>query len=497
MRLRLIPLLSVAVALFAACSDTTDSIGSSISEQIDAVDVETATFDVASNSILADSVLSSTTTGYLGKVRDPETGAYVTGDFMAQFYCLENFKFPAQSSLITHDSQGNIVRGTVKADSCLLRLFYSKHYGDSTSTMKLTAYEMAKPMNEDRNYYSNFDPLKEGYIRNGGIQRNKVYSLTDFNVPENTRDTSTYEPYITIKLNDQYTDEDGKTYDNYGTYIMQKYYDNPSYFRNAWTFRNSVVPGFYFKYKSGLGNMAYIDASQLDVYYTYNTGDTVVSAVDVFWGTEEVLQKTNITNDKAALSKLVADESCTYLKTPAGIFTELTLPVDEVTKSHANENISGASLSIPRINNSVVSDYTFDIPQTILLVPEDSIYSFFEHNDVYNSRTSYVASYSSSTNSYTFNNIATLVGNMAAVKSSDRTANWNKVVLIPVTLTRSSTSNSSYNNSIYYYYGTSSSSSTSSVTKVSHDMSLTSTKLVKGTASNSPLKLNVIYSKFK
>lgn len=499
MNFRIIPVLTAAVAFLAACSDSTDDIGSSISNQVDAVDVETASYDVSSRSIVADSVLSRTSTGYLGKVRDPETGDYITGDFMAQFYCLENFSFPAKSSLVTYDANGNEVRGTVKADSCVIRLFYGKHYGDSTSTMKLTAYEMGKPMNEDRVYYSNFDPLKEGYIRNNGIRKDKVYSLTDFNVPESTRDTVTYEPYITVNLNEPYTDEDGKTYDNYGTYIMQRYYDNPSDFKNAWTFRNNVVPGFYFKYKSGLGNMAYIDASQLDVYYTYETEDTVLSAVDVFWGTEEVLQETNITNDKPRLQELAADESCTYLKTPSGIFTELTLPIENVINGRDNENIAGARLSIPRINNSVQSDYTFDMPKTVLIIPKDSLYTFFEHNDVYNNRTSYVATYSSTTNSYTYSNIAGIVNAMAtAYKSGNYSADWNKVVLIPVTTTSSSSSSNTSSNSAYYYYGYyTSSSSSSRVTKVSHDMSLTSTRLVKGTSSNSPLKLEVIYSKFK
>lgn len=87
---------------------------------------------------------------------------------------------------------------------------------------------------------------------------------------------------------------------------------------------------------------------------------------------------------------------------------------------------------------------------------------------------------------------------MNAVDVSRRSANWNKVVLIPVTLTTTS-SGTSGNYSYYYsyYYGTSSSSSSTVVTKVSHDMSLTSTKLVKGTATDSPLKLQVIYSHFK
>lgn len=485
----------------AACSDSTDGIGSSLNTNTDAVNVETASYDVASESLLADSVLSRNTTGYLGKVKDPETGNYITGDFMAQFYNLENYKFPAKSAMAGIDSKGDTIRGLVKADSCEIRLFYSKQYGDSSRTMKLTAYEMSKPMTEDRNYYSNFDPEANGYIRNGGIAQNKVYTLTDYMVAKSQRDTSSYEPYITIKLNGKYTDANGKTYANYGTYILEKYYENPSYFKNAYTFMQNVVPGFYFKHRSGLGNMAYIDASQLTLYYKYVDNDSVLNGITVFWGTGEVLQTTNITNDKSRLAALAADQSCTYLKTPAGIFTELTLPVEKVVSGHENDKIAGASLSIPRINsNAGNAAYAFDIPQNVLMIPKDSLYSFFENQEMYNNRNSFVASYSgtSSTNAYTFNNISGMITAMADIDKSKRSANWNKVVLIPVTLTTTTSStSSSYSSYYYYYYGSSSSSSSTTVAKVSHDMSLTSTKLVKGTDTNSPLQLQVIYSHFK
>lgn len=485
----------------AACSDSTDGIGSSLNTNTDAVNVETASYDVVSESLLADSVLSRNTTGYLGKVKDPETGNYITGDFMAQFYNLENYKFPAKSAMAGIDSKGDTIRGLVKADSCEIRLFYSKQYGDSSRTMKLSAYEMSKPMTEDRNYYSNFDPEANGYIRNGGIAQNKVYTLTDYMVAKSQRDTSTYEPFITIKLNGKYTDANGKTYANYGTYILEKYYENPSYFKNAYTFMQNVVPGFYFKHRSGLGNMAYIDASQLTLYYKYVDNDSVLNGITVFWGTGEVLQTTNITNDKSRLAALAADQSCTYLKTPAGIFTELTLPVEKVVSGHENDKIAGASLSIPRINSNVGNAaYAFDIPQNVLMIPKDSLYSFFENQEMYNNRNSFVASYSgtSSTNAYTFNNISGMITAMADIDKSKRSANWNKVVLIPVTLTTTTSStSSSYSSYYYYYYGSSSSSSSTTVAKVSHDMSLTSTKLVKGTDTNSPLQLQVIYSHFK
>lgn len=520
MNIKLFTGLLFTSCMMLSCNDSTDSIGSSLAGITDGVQIESASFDVSSQSIVVDSILSRNNVGYLGKVLDPETGSYVTGDFMTQFYSLENYQFPAKDSLITYDASGNLVKGVIKADSCEIRLFYSKHYGDSTKTMKLTAYELSKPMNENRNYYSNFDPMKEGYVRTNGIQKDKVYTLTDFSIPKNKRDTSTYTPYITIKLNEAYTDTQGNSYANYGTYVMSKYYDNPANFKNAYTFRNNVVPGFLFKHKSGIWNMAYIDITQLNVYFKYygrvayktqvggNTvtqyRDTVYHGVTVFWGTEEVLQSTTITNDSRAIATLASDASCTYLKTPAGIFTELTLPVDQIMNGHEKDTISVAKLSISRINNTLSGNDAFRTPEHVLMIPRDSLYSFFENNEMYNNKNSYVATWAYGTssssygNTYDFNNISGMISAMYHTNSGSRSVNWNKVVLVPVSLLTTSTSNqnSQYSNySGYPYYSSASTSTT--VTGVSNDMSLSSTKLVKGTTSNSPIKIDVIYSKFK
>ncbi|MGI6232442.1 MAG: DUF4270 domain-containing protein [Prevotella sp.] len=484
MKLKFSLVLLVAGLFFCACDDTTDEIGNSLNGSTDGVNISTATFDVASKSVLAGAVLSNSTTGYLGKVRDLETGNYITGDFMVQFNCTENYGFHDQDSLVTYDDSGNIQYGNVEADSCVLNLFFFNYYGDSTQTMKLTAYEMDKTMNEDENYYSDFSPLDEGYVRtsDGCVKKDKVYSLTNYLLSQNVRDSINY-GFISINLNDAYTDKDGNTYNNYGTYLMQTYYDHPEYFKNSYTFRNNVMPGFFFKSKSGLGSMAYIAASSLEVWYKFESNDSIYSSYTPFWGTEEVLQTTTITNDTEALQELVDDSSCTYLKTPAGIFTELTLPVDEIYDGHETDSVSSAKLVLPRYSSTSGSEYVFSPPSNILMVQKDSLNSFFENRKIYNNTNSFVASWgyssSSTDNGYTFSNIAGMISTM---KNADRTSeNWNKVVLVPVEVTTT----------------TSSSSSSTVVTKVNHDMSLTSTRLVKGTSTDSPIQLSVIYTSFK
>ena len=179
---------------------------------------------------------------------------------MAQFNTLENYHFPDK------DSIASLLDGEIIADSCHIRLFYTNYYGDSLATMNLTAYEMARPMEENTKYYSNFDPTEEGLVRTDGLKVNKTYTLTDMSISSDIRyDETEYTPNIKIDLNMPYTDNDGVTYNNYGTYIMRKYYEDPSRFKNSYKFIHEVCPGFYFKVNDGLGSMAYVDMSQLNI----------------------------------------------------------------------------------------------------------------------------------------------------------------------------------------------------------------------------------------
>ena len=488
--------LLLLMTAMTACDDTTDTIGASLTDNMDNLKISTDSFRVSSRSVLADSVLSKNATGYLGRVKDPETGSFVTGNFMVQFHTLENFgmnAMPTREKVASLNADGEII-----ADSCDIRLYFKSYYGDSLAAMKMTAHELVEPMKEGVNYYSNYNPLKEGLVRQDGVHANLMYSLANQNYSDSMRASSTYIANIRIPLNESYTDKEGRTYNNYGSYILNQYYNHPEYFANSYEFVNRVCPGFYLEIKDGLGSMAYISSSQMNVFFRYKatvgTGteerDTVYSGSTAFGGTEEVLQTTTIENDDEVLQRLVADNSCTYLKTPAGIFSEITLPIDEIAAHHDNDTLSQAKIVLKQINNVSESDYAFDAPQRLLMVERDSMYTFFEQGKLPDYRQSFLSSTESSayTNTFTFSNISNLVRHMQEQKTEGMKANpnwvaehpnWNKVVIIPVTVSSYTSNNVAY------------------VARVSHDMSLSSTRLVGG--SENPyddIRVSVIYSKF-
>ena len=74
----------------SACDDDTATVGSSLTKDVDHFTIYTDTFNVATRSIKIDSVLSKSEYCYLGRIKDPTTGDYVTSDFTTQFNTLES-----------------------------------------------------------------------------------------------------------------------------------------------------------------------------------------------------------------------------------------------------------------------------------------------------------------------------------------------------------------------------------------------------------------------
>lgn len=490
MKSKLIATLLLVASVFVACDDNTDTLGDSLTNRTDQFNILTDTFDVATQSFIADSVLSRGLYSYLGHVKDVETGTYVTSNYTTQFAILENLTdgdvnvFPKRDSIMSWHN------GDVVADSCKLRIYFNASTGDSLTPMKLTVTELAQPIEEDASYYSNYEPTQRTTA--GGVNKSKTYTALDLSLSDSLRNTivnKTNLQFVTVNLNDTYVDTTGVSYENYGTYLMRKYYQHPEYFQNSYSFIHNVCPGFYVKSTGGLGVMSEVSFTDMQVYFKYVSNDTTYIGLLTLSGTEEVMQTTKIENDKQSLQNLLTStgDSCTYLKTPAGIFTEVTLPVDDIMDGHANDSISQAKIVFTRLN-SKDSDSDISAPQNLLLLPKDSLYSFFENKDLPDSENSFLTSLSSSYNTYTFSNISTLITQMYKAKQEGRaSADWNKVVLVPVTVTTTTTSSSSY-------YST----STSTITNVANNMTLTSTRLVGGSNNQrQPVTISIIYNRYK
>ena len=483
--------MAAAIALVAiySCENDDLNIGQSLTSENDKLQVSTTTYEVTTRTILADSVLAQSADCYFGRVRDPQTGADVTSEFTTQFHLLEHMYISPEEKILSRAG------GRAAADSCDIILYIQapSRQDDSLTAMKMRATELSTPLEEGRRYYSNFNPTEAGLLRADGIRRSVVFSYADLTETDSARTSDSYQPAIRVMLNQPYTATDGTVYSNYGTYIMRQYYDHPERFANSYTFAHTVCPGFLFEITDGLGFHSQVTNIGLRVFYTLQGDTSVVNARLVLAGTREVLQTTYVHNDLASLNRMAQETQHTYLKTPAGLFTEVTLPVAQIKQGHEGDSLLAAKLSFLRLNNQSSDTRLFSYPKTLLLVQKDSLKSFFENAKVPDNLTSYYTTTSTSqtnsyqNNTYTFSNLSSLITalwqqrerGMAADPSWEANhPDWNKMVLVPVS--------------------TSTSSSSSTIVGVHHDMSLTSTRLVGGPDNpNEPIRISIVYAKFK
>ena len=448
---QLLTMTAMTMALLS-CDDNTDTLGVDMMPVGDLVTNEYKTYDVNTQSYaVGDSVLARTDLSYLGKYTDAETGTTVKSDFLCQLNCGENFDLPEK----------------IEKDSCVrldLRLFISDFVGDSLASFKISVYELNKQLDPEEDYYTNIDPEKFCDMSARPLAT-KWYTISDRTITDSARWSSDYSKNIRVSLP---TD--------IGTKILRDYRSNPEHFANTAAWLESGNPcskGLYFKLEYGDGAMAYIDIVQFNIYFNYYDEDYKKDTLGVcsFAATDAVVKASRFENSN--LDRLMDDREAAYLKTPAGIFTMATIPIEEI---NAQDTINSAKLTFTRYNDTTQEKFKLSIPQTVLLVRlDDYLDGFFENYQISNSKDSYLTTFNSSTNTYVFNNVARLLTTMVEERRNGKASeNWNKVLLIPVKTTKDSSGN---------------------IVKLNHDFNMGYTKLVGGESNK--VKMEVLYSKFK
>lgn len=472
-------LIALATLLIAGCDDNTSTMG--IPSKDEEVFPSYGTFLAYTHSETMDSVLGNSTSSYLGSIDDPETGTRIRADFAAQFHTFENYSFP-KFDLMFPDDGVKRTTDSIRCDSVEVRLYFSNYYGAKNAPLKLEVYPLDKNnvLQEEEDYYTDTD-LDQFVLPGSEPIATKVFTTEDYNLADAERNSATHADNVRIMLPD-----------TVGSLIMRAYYDHPEYFKDSYTFIRKVCPGFLFKIRSGNGSMLSVDVSTLNIYFNFYDKvkrDSTCSALARFAATPEVIQSTQFSNDD--MQSLVEEDDCTYLKTPAGIMTVAQLPINEIYQNHETDSVSRAQLTFTRLNNTKPSTQSLGIPQSLLLVRKADATSFFKKRSVADSKTSYTTSYSSTYNTYTFNNICRLISlcrkeKLAGMKAENLTEqeweqkhpDWNKVVLIPVNI---STATDTYGETHQV--------------SVTHDMSMNSIRMQGG--ANTPIKMQVIYSRFK
>ena len=410
-------------ALIYSCDDATTGIGDSTIAAGDSIPAGAAVYDVYTRSILADSVYARTSTAYLGKYTDSQFGEF-SADFIAQFNCTDDYEFPETVQEIT---------------GIQMRMYYDKFFGDESNAMRMQIDTLDKviPEKELSTFYTSVDPTQY-YDENSKPIARKAFAATGASVNDTT--IVNYDSWGNPTSTSYYW-QDVKLPTSLGQYMYDKYKEDKNNYKNAENFIKNVLKGFYVHCTHGDGTILYFNDMQLRLNFKYliesKSGklDSLVNGSATFAATKEVIQANRFQNSDR-LKELIEEKDYTYLKTPAGIFTEVTLPIEEIHEMHMRDTLNAASITFTRYNEKSDKKYPMGIPQTLLMVRKCDMHNFFEKNKTFDGLTSFIAEYvgsSETANTYSFPNISSLITLCINEKKQGKNeADWNKVVLIPV-----------------------------------------------------------------
>ena len=525
-------LIALLAITFWGCDDNTAGLGLGMFPGSDQnINGKLSTFDVTTESVHAGKIYAMTNVGYVGKFTDETFGTYQAG-FLAELNCPSGMTFPgvydgtaldekkkATRVMVGDDNEDNKDVTFIRDDNnkiignihtIELYLWYSSYFGDSLTACRLSVYALNENLDTKNAYYTDITP-EDYYDANtdNSLLGTKAYTAVDLSVKDSIRKLSTYVPSVHVSFRDKAAKEIGKE-------IIKRANELGVNFDNK-EFRK-IFKGIYVKSDYGDGTVLYIDQAQMNVVYKCYAVDTLTgvklekkvvkegeSKDSTYYGyrtfatTREVIQANQLDNDKDAIQKCINEDTWTYLKSPAGIFTQITLPISQIADSLLNQTaekrqsdiLNAVKLGIPIYNETSDKKFGMSTPSNVLLIRKKYKDSFFEKNQLSDEITSSLfRPTTTSFTQYTFNNITQMINDCLADRekaekeihekgsitikitdldgnSKDETVNnikdwedlseWNKFVLIPVLVTTDSSSSNSY-------YGS------SNVISIQHDL---------------------------
>ena len=402
----------ILLCLVSACTEDTGNIG--FYPPNENIETSTATiWGVVTNSMRMDSVIAKSQKSYLGSIFDPETHGLVTADIATQFGIVEGVEyFPEKDSITSRDELGNTV-----CDSVLLQLNFDEYIGDASTPLKIAVYPVNKemPLSEDSTYYADTDLTK--YI--DPEYKDKpltTHVLTAWDRAHGSNPDNLSGSYSSLRIpipNEQgnaimdaywkyLEDNEGKSADKH----VNKDFDD------SYHFIHNVLPGYIIKVTNGKGCLVSLFVHKLFLCFNVKVLDSDEACVKnvvsntVFAGTNEVIQTCSFNHSN--ITEMVNMKDTTWLKTPAGICTEVEFPIDEIYfGEHENDSVNNARFVIQRYNRQQTGT-NIPITQKILMVRKDDLYKFFRENRVPDNETSYVTTFDQTYNCYSFSNISQL-----------------------------------------------------------------------------------------
>lgn len=416
---------TLAVLAFA-CNDSLYEIGLTQTPSRDRVAVGVDTLELSARTVAMENVFARTRRPVLGEYADPIFGS-IKSEFIGGFFLPHNAGFSSDNAII---------------DSVRVVLSYNTFMGDSLLPMRLSVFQANRSLRNLENM-TNINP--EEYADMSAPIGEQTFSGSNniFRIeyrPTGFGDVQSFRIYeIPVTLPNQ---------------IGQRFLDqflkpNHGMMANTDLF-NEYFPGFYFTTTFGSSTLIAVNSTSLFVHYHFlDVGgssigqDTIRTNALRLNMTPEVTQVNTVQTNSDHL--LIPNDEFAFIKSPAGVKTELMFPMEEMYNT-----LQGNALNLADFSVFVMPDAMEHIavrlnpPTHLLLIHSDSLDGFFERRQMPDSRTSFLSeTFDNQSFSYRFANISAMMNHYIRLFNEEETVPHDlRFYLIPVEIVTTTTGGS-------------------------------------------------------
>ena len=427
-------LLLLAIVVVGCQENNSISAGASTLQDND-IRVMSDTFSVTSqlDSCVA---ISLTPDSFLLGECDTHFGT-IKADILTQLACPEGFVYPGGETAVV--------------DSVCLYLYYKNWYGDGKTPLGITVYEMDKQSLQENASYPNNLQISEycSLAESAHIVMDSKIIIPATPVDSSySSQSGSYVPTIRVKL----TDEFAKRFFAIKDFSSQKAF-------------NQLFKGLYICSDFGASNVLYINDIAMTVFYHFTMkrqqlNDTIIHDTRSFYANEEVRQVNRFTypNRQSILQQYSQVKDTNYIVSPANIYTELTVQMDEIYNridaqlgdtAAYRVYINKADLTIDVLYSDSVTGRprdNWDKPASyMMLIQKEEMNKFFSTNKTPSDSVAIITSLSASADSLsnvTYQYSFDLSGMLTKQIRSQQKVDQLTFVLVPVAITTNASTGS-------------------------------------------------------
>jgi len=465
-------LIIVSTLLFVACNNNVNDMGIKIQPEGDKISVDTATINLVTSNYSIEYICSRPDSFLLGTFFDTIYGT-LHADILTQFQPPIDFKFPV----------GSI------ADSAKLQLYFVDSWvGSKHDPMQIAVYEMNKETFQYNEVYrSDIDVSK--YCDKTKEIGEHVFSLYD-------DVTKSYQTFIEIPLSEDIVKRLSPVFQTIYTLDPTAYKNESSYTVKHESEFHKLFKGLYITTNFGSASMLYIKNMRILYWFNYpektktiNGTDTTIlikSSFDFPYNDEvRLVNRFERLDRKKIESELNADKTVNHIVSPAGICTDIKIPLNDLRAKLNNTDdkrllINRAMLYV-YVNEFNAEDLGLPFASNLLLLKTSAYERFFQRRELPSDTCAIL--YQLTSESYkTINDTTRFCYKYDLSKLITKELNKADGIedtisfrLVPVTINTSSSGN---------------------IIEIKEQNRMTATKINSGSHPERPMKIELVYSKF-